>query len=188
MTRSLLRLQPDIIYAKVVQAVSSGTFPTSDSIQDGQTYSAVASTPSLVTVSRSQSSELQSYQSFWQSTSALDLLGSLCFRTRQYKKRKLIGTNNVEISEVYQELRAQYRLPRWLANQAWDFCAKKAYNGWDFQLRQYVIIPSDSLPFQYIVKKNVKGLQELFSKREASPWSCDGEGRTLLHVRAPEKS
>ena len=188
MTRSLLRLQPEIIYAKVVQAVSSGAFQISNSIQDRQTDSAVASTSSPVTVSRPQSSGYQAYNSFWQSTSALDILGNLCFRTRYYKKRKLIGIDNVEDSEVHQELRAQYRLPRWLANQAWDFCAKKAYNGWDFQLRQYVIIPLDSLPFQYIVKKNVKGLQELFSKRELSPWSCDGWGWTLLHVRAIGKS
>ena len=188
MTRSLLRLQPDIIYAKVVQAVSSGTFPTSDSIQDGQTDSAVASTPSPVTVSRSQSSEIQSYQSFWQSTSVLDILGSLRFRTRHYKKRRLIGTDDVENTEVHQELTAQYRLPRWLANQAWDFCAKKAYNGWDFQLRQYVIIPSDSLAFQYIEQGNVRGLQELFSKREASPWMYDEYGWTLLHVGTPRES
>ena len=184
-TRSLLRLQPEIIYAKVVQAVSSGAFPTSESIQGHQTDSAVANTPPPVTVNRSQSSELQSYQSFWQSTSAFDILGSLHFRTRFYKKRKLIGTDDVENTEVHQELTARYRLPRWLANQAWDFCAKKAYNGWDFQLRQYVIIPRYSLAFQYVFLGDVRGLQELFSKREASPWSCDEEGRILLLVKAP---
>ena len=188
MNRSLLRLQPDIIYAKVVQAVSSGTFPTSDSIQDGQTNSAVASTPSPVTVSRSQSSEIQSYQSFWQSTSVLDILGSLRFRTRYYKKRKVVGTDNAENTEVHQELTARYRFPRWLASQAWDFCAKKACNGWDFQIRQYVIIPHDSLAFQYSASGNIGGLQELFNKREASPWSCDRDGWTLLHVGNPGKS
>ena len=185
-TRSLLRLQPEIICAKVVQAVSSGAFPTSDSIQAHQTDSAVASAPSPVTVSRPQSSELQSYQSFWQSTNALDILGSLYFRTRYYRKKKLIGPDDEVNTEVHQELTARYRLPRWLANQAWDFCARKACNGWDFHLRQYVIIPYDSLPFDYIAQRNVRGLQELFSKREASPWSCEEDGNTLLMVRARE--
>ena len=185
MTRSLLRLQPEIIYAKVVRAVAAGAIATSDSIHGHQTDSAVANTPPTVTVSRPQTSEIQFYQSFWQSTSALDILGRLCFRKRYYKKRKLIGTDNAEDTEVYQKLTAQYRLPKWLANQAWDFCATKAYNGWDFQLRQYVIIPYYSLEFKYAVLGNVKGLQELFSKREASPWSCDENGWTLLHVRAP---
>lgn len=184
-TRSLLRLQPEIIYAKVVQAVSSGAFPTSNSIQDHQTDSAVASTPSLVTVSRPQSSELQSYQSFWQSTSALDILGTIRFRTIYYK-RKLVETDSAEDLELHQELTARYRFPRWLANQAWDFCAKKAYNGWDFHFRQYVIIPYNSLAFQYMEQRNARGFQELFAKREASPWSCDEAGNTLLMVRAPE--
>ena len=188
MNRSLLRLQPDIIYAKVVQAVSSGTFPTSDCIKDDQIDSAVASTPSPVTISRSQPSEIQSYQSFWQSTSALDILGSLHFRTRYLKKRKLVGTDNAENTEVYQELIARYRFPRWLANQAWDFFAKKAYNGWDIQLRQYIIIPDSSQAYHYLQQKNVRGLQELLSKREVSPWSCDGDGWTLLHVGAPGES
>ena len=187
-SRSLLRLQPDIIYAKVVQAVSAGTFPTSDSTQDARTDSAVASTPSPITVSRSQSLKTQSCQSFWQSTSALDILGSLHFGTRYYTKRKLTGTDNAENTEVHQELTARYRFPRWLANQAWDFCAKKACNGWDFQLRQYVIIPPDSLAFHYLHQKNVRGLQELLSKREVSPWSCDRDGWTLLHVGAPGES
>lgn len=184
-TRSLLRLQPEIIYAKVVQAVSSGAFPTSNSIQDHQTDSAVASTPSLVTVSRPQSSELQSYQSFWQSTSALDILGTIRFRTIYYKW-KLVETDSAEDLELHQELTARYRFPRWLANQAWDFCAKKAYNGWDFHFRQYVIIPYNSLAFQYMEQRNARGFQELFAKREASPWSCDEAGNTLLMVRAPE--
>ena len=181
-TRSLIRLQPEIIYAKVVQAVSSGKFPTPNTVQNHQTDTAVSNTSSPVAVSRSQSSELQSYQSFWQSTSALDILGSLHFRTRYYKKRKQVGTNNAENTEVHQELTARYRLPRWLANQAWDFCAKKACNGWDFQLRQYVIIPRNSLAFQYVEQRDFRGLQELFSKREASPWCCDENGNTLLMV------
>ena len=185
-TRSLIRLQPEIIYAKVVQAVSSGKFPTPNTVQNHQTDTAVSNTSSPDAVSRSQSSELQSDQSFWQSTSALDILGSLHFRTRYYKKKKLLGTDDVENTEVHQELTARYQLPRWLANQAWDFCAKKAYNGWDFQLRQYVIIPYDSLVFEYIRSGNVRGLQELFSKREASPWCCDEDGITLLMVRALE--
>lgn len=184
-TRSLLRLQPEIIYAKVVQAVSSGAFPTSDRIQDHQTDSAVASASSPVTVSSSQSSEMQSYQSFWQSTNAFDILGSFRLRKRYFKKRKLMGADDIENTEVYKELTAQYRLPSWLANQAWDFCAKQAYNGWDIQLRQYVIIPENSPAFQCIEQRNARGLQELFSKREASPWSCDSKGWTLLHVSAP---
>ena len=171
-----------------MQAVSSGTFPTPNTVPNHQINGAVAGTSSLVTNSRSQSSELQSYQSFWQSTSALDILGCLHLRTRYSKKRKLIGTDDVGNTEVHKELTARYRLPRWLANQVWDFCAKKSYSGWDFQLRQYVIISTSSPEFQYALSGNVRGLQELFSKREASPWSCNNEGWTLLHVRAPEKS
>ena len=171
-----------------MQAVSSGAFPTSDSIHGHQKISAVASNPSPVTISRSQSSEFEYYHWFWQPTSVLDILGTLYFSTRYCKKRKLVKIDNAENTEVHQELIARYRLPRWLADQAWDFCAKKTCNGWDLQLRQYVILPDDSLAFHYLYQKNVRGLQELLSKREVSPWSCDRDGWTLLHVGAPGES
>ena len=65
-----------------------------------------------------------------------------------------------------------------------NFHAVKAYNGWDFNLRQYNIRPEESLVFQYADAGDVTGLQGLFDKHEASPWDCDENGWTPLHVRS----
>jgi hypothetical protein len=84
--------------------------------------------------------------------------------------------------EEYQEVLAWYRGPAWLVNRAWKFHATKVYNGWDFNIRQYNVIPRESLVFSYAVDGNVKGLQELFDTRQASPLDCDDQGLTPLHV------
>ncbi len=59
----------------------------------------------------------------------------------------------------------------------------KASFGWTFCPRTYNIIPSDSPVFDLARKNSVKGLQELFSRKEASPFYCNENDTTLLVVR-----
>lgn len=58
----------------------------------------------------------------------------------------------------------------------------RASSGWTFRPRSYNCIPNDSPIFWYIEKNKVEAVQELFSRKEASPFDCDEHGRQLLSV------
>ncbi len=57
-----------------------------------------------------------------------------------------------------------------------------AYSGWKTCLRQYVVVPEDAEVLRLARFKDVGQLVELFNNGEASPFSVDERGNTLLHV------
>lgn len=81
-----------------------------------------------------------------------------------------------------EELIVEFRTPAWLINKAWEARSIKACSGWTFHLRIHNILPYDSKAFEYARVGNVKGLQTLFERREASPFDRTEGGYTLLHV------
>jgi hypothetical protein len=127
-------------------------------------------------------SKCESRQRFWQLTSVFSALGHLTCYTKQYSENDHRVIEGCDNTDKYQEVMAWYRGPAWLVNRAWAFHATKAFNGWDFSIRQYNVIPSDSLVFKYAQIGNNLGLQELFERGEASPFDCDERGWTALHV------
>ena len=81
-----------------------------------------------------------------------------------------------------EEIRAEYWAPSWLINRVWRIRAVKASFGWSFCPNTYNIIPGDSPVFLLASGNNVKGLKELFSKMEASPFDCTNDNMTPLTV------
>ena len=180
--RALLRLQPDIIHAKIMQALPSGTFQSPVTLQNHQNDRLVPVFSSEATDTRVQSSGTQSYQSFWQLAGTFNVLGDLTFSRRSYQKRRTKESDSFQDLETHEEVRAWYRGPAWLVNRAWAFHAIRARNGWDFYLRQYNVIPWESPVFEHAIWGNVTGLRDLFDNNQASPWDCDDDGSTPLHV------
>lgn len=58
----------------------------------------------------------------------------------------------------------------------------KSSFGWNFCPRTYNVISSDSPVFKFVENNDVKGLQALFFRMEASPFDCDDHGLPLLNV------
>ena len=147
--RALLRLQPDIIHAKIMQALPSGTSPTSIAVQNHQNDRLAPVSLSEATGTRVQGSGTQSYQSFWQLTGTFNILGNLRVSRRFYQKKNPKESDSFQNLETHEEVRALYRGPAWLVNRAWAFHAVKARNGWDCCFRQYNFIPSSSPVFMH---------------------------------------
>ena len=181
--RALLRLQPDIIHAKIMQALPSGTFQPPIALQNHENDKLAPVLSSEATGTRVQSSGTQSYRSFWQLAGTSNVLGDLRVSRRSYQKKSTKESDSVQNLEIHEEVRAWYRGPAWLVNRAWAFHAVKARNGWDCYFRQHNVIPWYSPVFKHAKSGNVMGLRELFDKNQASPWDCDDNGSTLLHVR-----
>lgn len=91
-------------------------------------------------------------------------------------------TNSKKDVEV---VTVRYRSPSWLANRMWNIQAVKASYGWDTRLRAYNVVPCESPVLVYARENNVRGLQELFSERSASPFDCDDDRWTPLAVSLP---
>ncbi|KAG7005760.1 hypothetical protein G7Y79_00018g045670 [Physcia stellaris] len=87
-----------------------------------------------------------------------------------------------------EETIAEYWTPSWIAHRLWRLRYLKSLSGWTLCFQTYNIIPEDSLTFVYIDEDNLKGLQELFSRKEASPFDCDPSGRTLLFYAVGRRS
>ena len=181
--RALLRLQPDIIHARIMRALPSGTFQSPIALQNHQNDILAPVSSREATGTRVQSSGTQSYQAFWQLTGTFNILGNLRLSRRSYQKKNPKKSDSFQDLETHEEVRAWYRGPAWLVNRAWAFHAVKARNGWDCCFRQYNIIPSSSPVFRHAGRGNVMGLRELFDTNQASPWDCDNNGWTPLHVR-----
>ncbi|KAK0511508.1 hypothetical protein JMJ35_006081 [Cladonia borealis] len=181
---ALLRLQPDIIQAKIMQALPSGTSPTPLALQPHQNDRLAPVSSSEATGTRVQGSGTQSYQSFWQLTGAFNVLGDLTVSRKSYEKKSTKESDSFQDLEAHEEVRAFYRGPAWLVNRAWALHAVKARNGWDCYFRQYNILPSSSPVFMYARSGNVTGLRELFDKNQASLWDCCDDGWSPLHLGA----
>ena len=174
--RALLRLQPDIIHAKLMQALPIA-------LQNHQADNLAPVSSSEATYTKNQPSGTQSYHSFWQMAGTFNILGNLRVSRRSYQKKITKESDSFQNLETHEEVRALYRGPAWLINRAWAFQAVKARNGWDCYFRQYNIIPKSSPVFKHARCGNVTDLRELFEKKQASPWDCDDSGFTPLHVR-----
>ena len=181
--RTLLRLQPDIIHAKIMQALPSRISPTPKALQTHQNDRLAPISSFEASGTRIQSSGTQSYHSFWQLTGTFNILGDLRVSRRFYQKKSTKESDSFQDWKTHKEVRALYRGPAWLVNRAWAFHAVKVYNGWDCNFRQYNIIPSNSPVFMHARSGDVTGLRELFEKNQASPWDCCDDGWTPLHVR-----
>lgn len=111
-----------------------------------------------------------------------NLLGTLvCSRRRRFNPQKTIADEGIG-PIVLEETIVEYRGPSWLVNRAWSIQAMQSCSGWTFSPRTYNTVPADAMVFRYGRDGNIKGLQELFDKRAASPFDRNDHGGTPLHV------
>lgn len=78
-------------------------------------------------------------------------------------------------------------LPSWMTSKILEISGIKVPCGWNWMLRTYNLVPSSSKVVQLVKKGDVKGVQDLFTSGQASPFDLvvDGErpwGRSLLYV------
>jgi hypothetical protein len=181
LARALLRLQPDIILARVSQAIASTTALSSIELESDQRKSSPAPSSRAMTSRHYYSGSLPPQYSLG-SVGAFNPFGILRYNTKQCSKYSHQKVDDSSGTGESREIMVWYRSPAWLVNRAWKFHARKAYNGWNFSIRQCNVTHSCSPVFYHAVTGNVKGLQELFDRRQASPFDCNEDGQTLLHV------
>ena len=170
-----MRLQPDIIVAKLSQSTKSGQSllyevvdpDHSSALRLNAAGKGTIATPTVTNASSDQSWKIS------------NLFGTFRYSRSRYsilKKARLNCRRGVE------EIRAEYCGPSWLVNRVWEMRAVKSSFGWIFCPRTYTIVPKNSPVFNFAHDNNVEGLQELFSKMEASPYDCDERHITPLIV------
>lgn len=180
--RALLRLQPNIIVSKLSQAAISRTITPLTSFDSNIRPTRLCGTqqsgPIPITP---QSARKQTRIDSLQSWRAFNLLGEIKYEKRNFSiSERSIGQHGRVKGQ--EEFIAVYRAPRWLMDRAWRIEASRASSGWIFCPRTCNIISHGSIVFNYAAANDTKGLQKLFSKREASPFDCNESGLTLLHV------
>lgn len=173
-----MQLQPDIIVTKLSQTTEFGKTllcKTSDpdltsALRLDATVTGTITTPTA-TPSR--------YEQTWNSR---NLFGTFRYTNRRYSVVKRRGSDYHSKEQECEEMIAQYYGPSWLTNRTWRIRAVKTSFDWSFSPQTYNIIPSNSPVFHLVEENNVKGLQELFSRKEASPFDCDINDFTPLTV------
>ncbi len=110
------------------------------------------------------------------------LFGTFHYSKRRYSVFRRRNLDEPGRREERDEIIAYYCAPAWLINRAWRIQGLHASSGWTFSPRSYNVISRSSIIFQHIVAGNVDGIQELFKRREASPYDCDEHGYSLLYV------
>lgn len=61
-------------------------------------------------------------------------------------------------------------LPSWMTSKILEISGIKAPCGWNWMLRTYNLVPSSSKVVQLVQKGDVKGVQDLFTSGQASPF------------------
>jgi hypothetical protein len=83
---------------------------------------------------------------------------------------------------------ARLSSPKWLSRSVWELAIERAISGWRFSLRSYRAVTYESPVTQACLSDDVVLLQQLFSRREASPFDklqdprCRPYGDSLLFV------
>ena len=120
----------------------------------------------------------------WSQWSVGGLLGVISSEKRSTYAVTTMGLVDNEPSKrtLHEEVIFRYRSPAWLINRIYCFRASWASCGWDVRTRVYNVVRKDSKVFWCASQDDVQGLQELFNRREATPFDCDKNGFTPLHV------
>jgi len=85
--------------------------------------------------------------------------------------------------EEVEEVQLTIHMPKWLVSRHYQFWMKRTFNGWDYHMRSTPIVPSDSPVFKVCLEGDLASLQQLFQRKEASPFDMNASGLTPLHVR-----
>jgi len=173
LVRTLLQIQPDILVAKLSRSIVPTphlcTEGTSDNHLAPQSNLQLTTKPAISIASDREWSSSPIFCHFFYSRE--------CYPITKGKTRDVAG-RKIEVEVIV----AEYRSPSWLTNKIWHIQAVNAARGWEFSPRAYNVVHLGSLVFAYASSNNVRGLQELFGERKASPFDCNVDGMTPLMV------
>ncbi|KAJ5885423.1 hypothetical protein N7495_009933 [Penicillium taxi] len=80
-------------------------------------------------------------------------------------------------------------LPSWISSQIFELAGTQTGDGWKWQFRSYNEIQEDSKVVQYAETGDLKGLQELFASRQASPFDrVSTTGYSLLFSKGQTRA
>ncbi len=79
----------------------------------------------------------------------------------------------------------RWSLPTWIIARKFEINLTRSRQGWDQSLRSYRVVPHDAPIFNYCMDGNIKEVQRLFQRGQASPFEVNCSGMTPLHVRLP---
>lgn len=74
------------------------------------------------------------------------------------------------------------KTPAWMSHRIWQLAMHKSISGWQFTLRTYGIVSSDSEVFKACDDGDLVGMRKLFDAGLASPFDHDGQGLSLFFV------
>ena len=173
-----MQLQPDIIVAKLSQSTSFGKTLLSEKLDPNLTSALHLDATTTGTVTYLEANNSPRGLSW----SSKNIFGTFRYSKSHYSIVKGKNTD-YESKQECEEIIAQYDGPSWLTNRIWKIRVAKTSFDWSFSPRTYNIIGQRSAVFRCAQNNDVKGLQSLFGKREASPFDCDVYGYTPLSVR-----
>lgn len=183
-TRALLRLQPDIIVTKLSQNTTSGKGLLYEVLDPDHSSALRMDATGNGTITTPTATKMRSDQAW----NISNLFGTFQYSRRRFTIVKRTQSGYHDRRREVEELRARYCGPSWLVSRIWEMRAVRSSLGWTFCPRTYNVVPSDSPVFISIERNDVKGLQELFIKMEASPFDCNEFDQTPLVVSINFKS
>lgn len=77
---------------------------------------------------------------------------------------------------------AQLRLPAWVSEKTYELYCSTALSGWTINCRVYNEVPRNSEIITKVRCGDRKGVMELFSSGQASPFDTSESGYSLLYV------
>ncbi|OTB17387.1 hypothetical protein K445DRAFT_276309 [Daldinia sp. EC12] len=74
-----------------------------------------------------------------------------------------------------------FQSPLWLSQRSWELHSNKAFGAWQWNLKSYRVVPSNSKVIKLTQRGSPMDVQKLFDAGLASPYDRDERGWTLLH-------
>jgi len=157
----VIRMQPEIIVARL--SVMNQTVDRKSGEKVGLLE---ASEDSSVVVSKQYTSWTSS-RTWMQS-----LIGSI-----EYQKRLQKG-----MGKQREEINLKYKLPDWLAYQAWEVGAYRDRSAWRLNLQTYRVVSYDAPIFKSVRNGDLTHVRHLLSTHASYVNDRNEDGRTPLHV------
>ena len=157
----MIRMQPEIIVARL-STMKQMVGQTSDE----KVMETENSEDSSIVVSKQYASWTSS-RTWMQS-----LIGSIEYQ-KIFKKR---------VGRQREETNLKYKLPDWLAYQAWEVGAYRDRSAWRLNLQTYRVLPNDAPIFASVEEGNLQHVRHLLSTRAGYVNDRNEWGQTPLHV------
>lgn len=157
----MIRMQPEIIVASL-----SAMNQMIDRKSGEKVVLSEASEDSSVVVSKQYTSWTSS-RTWMQS-----LIGSIEYRKRLQKRA----------GKQREEMNLKYKLPDWLAYQAWEVGAYRDRSAWRLSIQTYRVISNDAPIFKSVKEGDLLHIRHLLSTRASYVNDKDEDGKTPLHV------